>query len=496
MPSEFRFAGYPTALVREKPSTAKSAKVLKQLIWGDFVSVTGDPVDGFVPVRVRGVEGFIDEDQLQDEQLLELIFVDIGQGDGCLMITPDNRILVIDAGEGDNMARFLRWRFRGFKKSIEFEAAILSHSDMDHYGGFANLFAQENLSFKNVYTNGFMERKAESDSDVLGPRVAHDGEKYITDLVPDLPSLKAFFRKPAQFERKKYPTMLKKALDAGKFKNFRMLSAQDEFVPGFSPADGELRMELLGPIVEKVDGKPALRWFEAPGPTKNGHSVVIRLQYRDISVIAGGDLNIPSESLLLGFHSGAEKTPTTEKQRQAAAVKARKKLSADFAKACHHGSADVSPAFLSAIHPLATVISSGDAESFSHPRADTLGLIGKHSRGERPAIFSTELARSAPERIKDARKLRAQLDEVIAKVQTELTEAERKKVDETIAELKKNLERSVTTYGAINLRTDGRKAIIAQKVEEPRDTKSQWDVYKFERDAASGELALISKHAD
>jgi hypothetical protein len=45
------------------------------------------------------------------------VFVDIGQGDGCLMITPDDKLFVIDAGAGDNMLRFLRWRFNRFRQA-------------------------------------------------------------------------------------------------------------------------------------------------------------------------------------------------------------------------------------------------------------------------------------------------------------------------------------------------------------------------------------------
>ena len=49
------------------------------------------------------------------------------------------------------------------------------------------------------------------------------------------------------------------------------------------------------------------------------------------------------------------------------------------------------------INASATVVSSGDYESHSHPRPDALGAFGKHGRGERPLIFSTELARSTRE---------------------------------------------------------------------------------------------------
>ncbi len=492
MPDTIRYAAYPTALVRDSPSKAKTSKVLKQLVWGDWVRITGEKQNNFFPVRVRGVNGFVAAADLQDQRLLEIIFVDIGQGDGCLLITPDDRKLVIDAGEGDNMARFLHWRFRGFATRVDFEAAILSHSDEDHYGGFRHLFDQDNLFFQNVYTNGFMERTGEK-NDVLGPRTTHKGRKYITDLVTTLDELKDFLGQPDKVGRKKYPGMLKSALDAGKFHHFQMLSVNDGFVPGFDT--GELTMELLGPVPESVQGKAALRWFGDAGKTKNGHSIVVRIRYRNVTIFAGGDLNIPSESLLIQHHAGAQETPATEAERLELATHARHAVSADFAKACHHGSSDVSPAFLHAIHPLATIISSGDDESFSHPRADTLGLIGKHSRGGRPAIFSTELARSAPERIKNTRKTQQEFDAVIAALQTPLSAAERKKLEARIQKLRKILERSVTTYGAINLRTDGHRAIVAQKIEKPRNTTAQWDVYRFEQNAA-GELSLFSKHSD
>jgi hypothetical protein len=60
----------------------------------------------------------------------------------------------------------------------------------------------------------------------------------------------------------------------------------------------------------------------------------------------------------------------------------------------HHGSSDFDVEFLKKISPYATVISSGDNESHSHPRADAIGASGKYSRGEKPKVYSTELARS------------------------------------------------------------------------------------------------------
>ena len=494
MATDIRYAGFPSALVFATAS--KKAKVLKQLVWGDWVKVTGPTAGGFTPVHARGCDGFMTAASLQEERLLELVFVDIGQGDGCLMITPDDKLFLIDAGAGDNMLRFLRWRFRSFAKRLDFEAAILSHSDLDHYGGFEGLFDEPNLFFRNVYTNGFMERAAAKDTDILGPRVAHSGAEFITSLVPDLPALSLFLGTASNFKGKKYPTMLNRAQQAGKFTNFQMLSVDNGFVPGFGPGQNDVELELLGPVTENVGGQKGLRWFGDVGKTKNGHSVVVRARYRNITILAGGDLNIASEGLLLKHHAGAAALPATEAERLALVAAARPKLSAHFAKACHHGSGDVSPAFLSAIHPLGTIISSGDNEAFSHPRADTLGTIGKNSRGDRPGIFCTELARSAPERIKHPRVLHAELDELVATLKQALTPAKEKKVKAAIANLKENLERSVAVFGAINLRTDGNRAVVAQKIEKPRDARTSWDIYQFDRATAGGELTFVSKHDD
>jgi beta-lactamase superfamily II metal-dependent hydrolase len=492
--TDIRYAGFPSALVFQKPD-AKS-KVLKQLLWGDWVQITGPVKAGFTPVHARGCNGFMTAGSLQAERLLELVFVDIGQGDGCLMITPDDKLFVIDAGAGDNMLRFLRWRFNRFAKRLDFEAAILSHSDLDHYGGFEGLFNEPNLFFRNVYTNGFMERKTASDTDILGPRVSHNGGQFITALVPDLASLNTFLSTSANFSGKKYPTMLKKALVAGKFTNFKMLSVNDGFVPGFGPGQNDVQLELLGPVPEDAGGNTGLRWFGDVGKTKNGHSVVVRVHYRGITIFAGGDLNSGSEGLLLKHHAGAPKLPKTEAERLALVAAARPKLSADFAKACHHGSGDVSPAFMSAVNPLGTIISSGDDEAFSHPRADTLGVLGKASRGERPGIFCTELARSAPERIKHPRVLQAELDDLVAKLRTKLTPAQETKVKASIARLKENLGRSVAVFGAINLRTDGTRAVVAFKIEKPRSPKFAWDIYKFDRTTAGGALTFVSNQDD
>lgn len=486
---DYRYAGYPAAIIYDK--AGNGAKARRQLLWGDWMAVTGPEKDGWLPVVARGCKGFVDTKMAVAQRVLEIIFVDIGQGDGSLVVTPDDQHIVIDAGAGDNMHRFLRWRYGGFKKEFTFEAAVISHSDLDHYGGFAELFSEEKLHFRNVYTNGLMERKGKK-VDVLGPRVPKGKQLYIDDLVPTKEALEKF-AKERNIAGKKYPEMLEAARSGEKIENFRMLSVEDGHVPGFG-ADSKISIEILGPVIEQVGGKPALRWFGDVGKTKNGHSIVLKLTYGKVKVLLGGDLNIPSEMLLLEHHSGS-KLPASEDDRIALAMTkaVRDVFQVDFAKACHHGSQDFSRAFLAALNPVATIISSGDDEPHSHPRADTLGSIGKYSRGIRPLIFSTELARSAPERVKHPIELHKVVEELMKASEAAKTAAAKEKLKKRADKFKAQLTRSVATYGAINLRTDGTRVVVAQKIERQTHKDKEWDAYAFVWDEGAGDWRYESK---
>jgi hypothetical protein len=91
--------------------------------------------------------------------------------------------------------------------------------------------------------------------------------------------------------------------------------------------------------------------------------------------------------------------------------------------------------FLRQVSPYAIVISSVDNENYSHPGADAFGSAGKYSRGDKPKVYSTELARS----INSAGKI---------------------------------------LYGMINLRSDGKKIYMAQ-LKEKRSGADIWDSYEI-----------------
>lgn len=480
------YAGYPSALIFEN-SDGKKPK--KQLLWGDFVTLNDEPEqNGMRSVRSRGVTGWMKTSDLIAEKLLEIVFVDIGQGDGALVITPDDKHILVDAGQEDNLYRFLRWRYGRFEKPFKFDAVVISHSDQDHYGGFKTIFADPKLSFGALYHNGIVERAGH---DTLGPRSGG----YLTNVISTRLELEALLSDPAVSNKKTYPTMLNGLLASGRVGDVRGVSSNDGHLPGFAPGQSEVTIELLGPVRDiAADGMPLLRWFDDVGKTKNGHSVVLRLVYGDISILLGGDLNTLSEHHLLAKHTGY-RSPPSEADRLPLLDGARKVFRSDVAKACHHGSADFTDLFIQAIDPLVTVISSGDDEPHAHPRADSLGAVGRWGRGSRPLVFSTELARSTKDTITHPQVFRTAL--VTAHTALNLAPAgeARRRAQKKVDDLLVQIERSVAVYGAINLRSDGKSIVMAQKVESPSRVTGQWDIYAIEPDA-NGVLRYRSKHQD
>ncbi len=72
---------------------------------------------------------------------------------------------------------------------------------------------------------------------------------------------------------------------------------------------------------------------------------------------------------------------------------------------------------------------------------------------------------------------------------------ERDKAETRLAELENKLiNRSVSVYGAVNLRTDGRNLLMCQKKEAPNRQREEWDIYLLEPDATTGGLRFIPRN--
>ena len=485
------FITYPSAVIRGDNWNAKKKKYIwgarNHVLFGDYVTILkddhGEPIlkqrgsRTYYKVRCRS-EGFLEAKYIQFDRTLELNFVDVGQGDGCHMVTPDDEHYIIDAGLGDNMFRFLSWRFNikrhgSFSKPI---TAVVTHPDSDHYGGFNKLFGTKNtqgnkvFNWKKVYHNGLVEKNGSGAIDTLGRIVEKDGRSYVTDLIATETQFKT--RADSFSKTGNYINYMEK-VDADRV-GLKLGS------PPIHNKDGVV-VEVLGPVTTKISNRHALPVLDSnKGQTKNGHSVILKLTIGKLRVLLGGDLNAESEKYLFQQFTETDieaqetivKDPdstATEKKRAAkkiedAVKKMRKTFGVDIAKSCHHGSGDFTADFLEVLNPVATIISSGDNESHCHPRPETLGTIGKHSRGERSLIFSTELSRSSKEF-----------------------------VEREMFSPQKDRLRTVTVYGMIVVRTDGDKTIIATKLEKPRSKSSKWQIYQLEYDTNENAVVWLDK---
>jgi beta-lactamase superfamily II metal-dependent hydrolase len=458
------YAGYPTAKVYRNREVREKDRI-GHLLWGTWIEHQEEEDGDWAKVRIRGWDenrekkiGWMKKSDYQDNKVLEVYFIDVAQGDGCLMITPDDKFHLIDAGEEKNMAAYLHWKFNLGSTSgnpIVFKNAIISHPDQDHYRGFSYILDEPRVRFENVFHNGIVERTGH---DPLGERVGD----FLVDVVTNQAELDALIEDPEKVGGKRYPNLLKKFRE--KSDNIKMLCSEDEYLPGYG-VDDDVKIRVLGPVPSAQSGKRTLKWFGPKGQTgitKNGHSVVLHVEYGRVKILLGGDLNIEAENHLLEHYTGVNPETVHEDQIGSFVTMARKFFQADVAKACHHGSADFTNMFIQSVNAAATVISSGDEEPHSHPRADAVGALGKFGRSNRPLIFCTELARSTRDFI----------------VKAQPTE--------------KELGRTVAVYGNIDVRTDGEKVIIAQRFEST-PAHGEWDFYKLERDS-DGVLSFVSKH--
>lgn len=396
-------------------SSRNASKPFKTLLWGDRVR-TVSTSGSRTKVKARGKEGWVLNSALTTESLLEIYFIDVGQGDGVLIRTPDHRHILIDGGwpranqdTGKNAADFVDWKFvKDYgRTAIELDAMIASHNDADHYGGLwdlLNVDLSDELDANRVrvdafYHSGVSWWKTATKKRFLGASVpATDGNKYLTQLLGNRSDARdklkpgsglrlqgewAKFIQRVTETRKKNgttPTPIRRLSDVtGMLPGFE---GGDEPVPGVK--DGDVAIHVLGPVEFELGGKPALRDLGKSSQNTNGNSSMLRIDYGRTRIMMTGDLNAKSQRVLLDAFEGQ-----------------RLELQCDVAKACHHGSDDVSYEFLQALNPAVTVISSGDNEGHDHPRpaivaasATTGHLEIREDDLVTPLIYSTEIARS------------------------------------------------------------------------------------------------------
>ena len=473
---------------------ATGNKRLLELLWGDRVTVleAGTPRS---KVCARGKTGYVSSSALNNESLLEVYFIDVGQGDGVLIRTPDGRHIMIDGGfkrasqpTGKNAADFVDWKFAkdyGLEQ-IHLDVMMASHNDADHYGGLSDLLnvsESGELDAKDVRVDSFYHAgvawwvNPANGKRWLGP--TSPDKKFLTQLMGKRSEVVAALKDDAdpklQGDWAEFMKNITKAKTIdGSATPIHRLSHADEHVPGFDGSDGGVAVRILAPFETKVDGQPALHNYgSSASENTNGNSLLLRLDYKRSRILLTGDLNTDSQRALLEDYIGN-----------------RIEFQCDVAKACHHGSDEVSYEFLSAMRPAVTVISSGDNEGHDHPRpgivaasATTGYLEISADRIVTPLVYSTELARS----INLGKPTKLTIADPAGDTVVEEDRLGAVRIDAKVTKAG-DLEPTIKTrtlgstyivagliYGLVNVRTDGEKILCATLNEKD----NTWQIKKF-----------------
>ena len=226
--------------------------------------------------------------------LLHVYVLDVGQGDAALVVTPDGRQLLVDGGPDPEttLAEVASLMPPG-DRTLDLVAA--THLDSDHVGGLLGVLDRYRVG---VVLNG----AGMTD----GPALRPQWEATLRDRKHRVATVHAGHR-----------------IEMG----------------------SDVAVEVLYP---PADGAP-------PGMERNANnaSLVLRLDYGEVSFLLTGDIEDEAERYLVA-HAGDE-------------------LRADVLKVGHHGSrTSTTQVFLDAVGARSAVISAGRGNRFGHPHADVV----------------------------------------------------------------------------------------------------------------------------
>ena len=456
------------------------------LIWGDPVHVTeGD--NGKSEFEARGHVGSLDTGTLTDtNDLLEIYVIDVGQGDGVLIKTPDSFWHLIDGGNSfrgqdtrKSAANFVRWKFiKDLKEdTVKLENVIMSHPDHDHFGGLIDVlsgtlafnkhFDVEVMKFYHSGIGRFRQKpklgkrvKGKVDPFPQGNHGKSIRGSFIAELLDDEDSFKNPSR-PFTDDFSKLADLV--ATVPGEVKR---LTHKDRHLTGYRPGDNAVTIRVLGPVmedfrlIEETGSGSGLRWLSNDPWTKNGNSIVLRIEYGACRILLTGDLNNESQKVLLSYFE-------------------RDEFAVDVAKGCHHGAEDINMEFVKAMNARATVVSSGDNESYAHPRPVALGGSARYGREAvgineeclPPLLYSTELARSIKYGWAESTKVNVDRKDYKKSLEYDpfYVQVKQNGEDEEFRWLKLTMLAKKLVYGLVNVRTDGKDIMFATMHEQGHD---------------------------
>lgn len=233
---------------------------------------------------------FVREICLLPDGKLHVYVLDVGQGDAILMVTPSGAQILIDGGPDLSLLNQLDRHMPFFDRTLEL--VVVTHPDADHIGALPDVLRRYTVD------------------QILMTGADHTSGKYdalrseITDR--SIPVL--------------YPD------------------------PTIDIVMGDVVLDVVWPIEMG-------HWSVSTG-SSNNRSIVLRVLYKDHSILLTGDIELEAEHQILA--SGAD-------------------IRSDILKVAHHGSrTSSSTGFLLAVDPDLGLISAGRDNRFGHPHGSVV----------------------------------------------------------------------------------------------------------------------------
>lgn len=255
---------------------------------------------------------------------LQVHMLDIGQGDAILIISPEGKTVLVDAGDTGRGKIVLDALTRYNVKQLDY--FIATHAHADHIGGADEVINATKVL--NVIDSGVVPPARSSNESGNKNTKPKTGAR-----TTELPTTKSYLD---------FLEAVKKQTDA----------KYEKAVPGKKyDLGGGAILTVLAPI-EPFFTKEQLR---SGGNEPNANSVVVRLDYGDFSMLLTGDAEEQTEERMMN------KSATLE---------------AKVLKVGHHGSKyATSENFLKTVKPELALISDAENNRYGHPSQDALDRL-------------------------------------------------------------------------------------------------------------------------
>lgn len=279
---------------------------------------------------------------------LNVHFVDVGQGDACIVELPDGKKMIIDGGEKDAKDALLGYIDENItdkdgNKITYFDYAILTHTDSDHCGSLddvLNKYPAKNFYRPNVKCN--YKDYVDPDASLLTSDCVSKGTAAYKDVIA-----------AASKGKNKFGDEYKVYINS-----FELAPIVPDAKPG---DDGYYSLSFYGPNSNSYKD-----W--------NNYSPIMILEYEGIKIALTGDCEKEGEAEF------AEKA----KAREGKFSVFDDNYSVDVIKAGHHGSrTSTGEAFVEAVTTAESrpntliVISCGLNNKYKHPHAEKLEQFKK-----------------------------------------------------------------------------------------------------------------------